>query len=428
MTRWLKRLAVATSVLLVFGVGAFMCSRVAERGRFASESSTFSAGPMGARALMAWAEANALHPQRLTQDFGRLPQSGMLVALGIRDAHDGRAPTQAEQTVLMRFVARGGIVLVAGATKYLPRNVPIGIGERPPPLGVERDHDDSSDEDVPDAPLFSNPDGELPPQPMRVVAEILGGIPGLSMRGSETVFYDESQDVTVLLERDAALDLNGEPSASSGVGATAVVYRHGRGAIIAFASPSLFQNRDLVDSAGGVVFARLIREFAPHGPVVFDEYHLGIGERRSIVKYVSDFGAGAIFFQLLVIAAFAIVRSSSSLGPPMAADIPAAGGTASYVNAIGTLYNNSKDAAAAARVLLQDALRRIARFHSVPMSGSAQGLVEELERNQQQGAASAARALISLESAPMHNATNFAAHVDAAVRASTTALTSANKE
>lgn len=427
MRRWLKRIAIATATVLVFGVGAMMCSRVAQRGRFATASSTYSAGPTGARALYDWATREGLRPQRLVQDFGRLPATGLLVALATDEESEARRPTQAEHALLMRFVERGGVVLVAGANRYLPIDAPVGIGPEPH-AGSSDSNANDHDDDTPASTSLVEDESEPPPQSMRVVTELLSGIPGLAMRGSEIVRYDESREVTVLLERDGQVDANGQPTASSGIGATAVVCRHGRGAILAFASPSLFQNRDLIPAGGAVAFSRIVAAYAPHGPVLFDEYHLGIGERRSIVKYLADFGAGAVFLQLLIIAAFAIVRSSSSLGPPMPKDIPPAGGTASYVNAIGTLYRNSKDVAAAGRILLQDAYRRIARFHSVAMSGSASQLVSDLEAAQQHAAAAAARALVGLENSTVHKPANFVAHVDAAVQASTTALTLAKKE
>ncbi len=142
MIIWLKRVAVAAVLLIALGASAFMCTRVAARGRFATACSTLSAGPAGTRGLFSLAERDRLSPVRLTQDFGALPRTGMLVALSAPDAIESRKPTAAEKRLLRRFVEGGGTLVVAGPVDYLPEDLGLQIhayAEAGPGSGAQTD-------------------------------------------------------------------------------------------------------------------------------------------------------------------------------------------------------------------------------------------------------------------------------------------------
>jgi hypothetical protein len=137
----------------------------------------------------------------------------------------------------------------------------------------------------------------------------------------------------------------------------------GRGHVIALASASPFQNRDLVDEAGAIVFRRLLDRYAPTGPVLFDEHHLGVGETRSTLRYVRQVGGTAVVLQLLLLVAWWLWRRVARFGGVRAVVPPAPGGTATYVESMGGLYERTADRAAARNALVAQALSAIARHH-----------------------------------------------------------------
>ena len=82
MRRFLARSFVALVVLLALGASGVMCARVADRGRYATAYSTYSAGPEGAQAIYELVR-RAGHPtQRWVEDLEGLPERGVLMALG----------------------------------------------------------------------------------------------------------------------------------------------------------------------------------------------------------------------------------------------------------------------------------------------------------------------------------------------------------
>ncbi|MBC7171398.1 MAG: DUF4350 domain-containing protein, partial [Polyangiaceae bacterium] len=114
--------------LLATGLG--MCARVAERGRYAAAYSSLGAGPDGTRGLFLVAESLGASPIRFTRDLTTLPAGGMLLALGgcSLDAH--RPVRRLESEALESWVERGGVLIVAGATAYLPDSLGVSL-ERP---------------------------------------------------------------------------------------------------------------------------------------------------------------------------------------------------------------------------------------------------------------------------------------------------------
>jgi hypothetical protein len=126
---------------------------------------------------------------------------------------------------------------------------------------------------------------------------------------------------------------------------SAIQLSEGDGSIVVFASASMMLNQAVLEQRGGVLLTRLLAAYArPDAPVVFDEYHLGTGGARSLVRYLRQAGAGVVLLQLLVLLALWVLRSGRRLGeleeePPR--EPP--GGTVSYVAATSALYSRSAD-------------------------------------------------------------------------------------
>lgn len=399
--------------LLALGVFGLMCQRVAARGRYAVAYSSYGAGPTGAQALYLLAGEIGARPVRWSQDLGHLPRRAMLVALGGCDNLMARPVSRFEREALAQWVDRGGVLVVAGAQDYLWKDIGVRLerpiesclsdtglvgmlvrsereAEREQDEPPQRDPGQTGDPDgldgLPQA-LRDDPSGTLDelteeePLPAPVWATpgaLFSGMGAVPLRQPATVEVTQGVDAVSLLA------LPGGPAA--------VMVRRGEGAVVAIASASPFQNREVGNSDGGVIFARLVRELAPRGPVIFDEYHLGVGERRSFSQYVGELGGGALALQLLVVVLFVLWRWATRFGAPLVAPPAPPEGTASYVAAFGTLYAKSKDAKGAIGLLARHALQRVAEHHHV-QSASSDALAEILEQSSRSAQAAAVRQL-----------------------------------
>jgi hypothetical protein len=118
---------------------------------------------------------------------------------------------------------------------------------------------------------------------------------------------------------------------------------------------------EALSDGGGLVFARLLRAFAPDGTVWFDEYHLGMGERRSLIGYMRDLGYAPLLVQAIAALFLGVAAFATRVGPVRSA---ATGSQArverSYLDALGALFQRSQDTRAALALLAEDALARIA--------------------------------------------------------------------
>jgi hypothetical protein len=182
-----------------------------------------------------------------------------------------------------------------------------------------------------------------------------------------------------------------------------VVVRHGQGRVIALASASALQNRALGICDGGVLFARLLAEYSGRGPILFDEYHLGVGERRSMMRYLRQAGATPFILQLAFAVLLVLWRGGARFGGVREVPEPAPAGTASFVAATGRLFARAGDPPGAAQILVKQALGRVASFHHLPHA-TAHKLARALSERGLGNAAEAVRAIGELENRPPHDA------------------------
>jgi hypothetical protein len=151
MIRW-RRLAFWAFLLASTALVCVTLLRVAERGRFARAYSTYGSGAQGTRALFLLLSELGHPLLRWSQDLARLPAHATLIALGSCESPAARPLSRYERTELLRFVERGGVLLVAGARNYLP-----------PELGVRFEDDAEGDS----AQKLGDEAGPLPPEPER---------------------------------------------------------------------------------------------------------------------------------------------------------------------------------------------------------------------------------------------------------------------
>ena len=415
-------LAIAT--LAFFATSTFVCSRVADRGRFTSAYSSYGSGPKGARGVYLLAESLGLSPRRWSQDLAALPRRAMLVALGDCESGMARPLSRYEQQELVRWVEQGGVLLVAGARHYLPDDLGVRFESEPRCTPEWRFSSTAGNQDEEEAEgdqaEQAAPELETPPEPgasqpaieSGTIAELpeadedvawtspvdrpLLGLDPLPMRRPGRLVVDERADERVILSMPDALDMPESPVQRE----VGVVVKHGNGRVIALASGSMLQNRALAAADGGVLFARLAQAYASEGPILFDEYHLGVGERRSMMRYLRQAGATPFIAQLMFVALVLLWRNGARFGGVRQPPEIAPAGTASYVGALGGLFARAGDPAGAAHVLVKQALTRVAAHHHLPPS-PARALAAELSERGLSEPAAAVRAIADAERSAM---------------------------
>ncbi len=394
---WGLRVVAVAVVLLGLGGSGLVCQRVAARGRYAVPYSTHGAGPDGTKAVYVYAEEAGLAPIRWTRDLEGLPTDGLLVAIGGCAQAPNRDLSRYEISALSDWIEGGGVLLVAGAHDYLWEDAEVALD--PPPgctmeqalatelARAERGEEagEEDEEAEPDAEAIVNAlfdeQEESPPEWVTGTG-LLAGVGPLPLERPGAI-RTTSQDAQTLFE-------TGKLGTPHGV-----LVPRGAGAIVVLSSASPLQNRNLSAADGGVVFARLARALAPEGPVIFDEYHLGVGARRSLGRYVRDVGGAAVALQLLVVVLFLLLARGVRFGRPEVVVPPVPGGTASYVEGVGDLYARTGDASAALGLVAAHGLDEVAAHHHLH-DASAARLEKILGERGKKEAASAVRRLAEL--------------------------------
>lgn len=332
-------------LLLLGGLVLFgMLTRVAQRGRFTTPYSSYSTGDNGARALYLLAEAEGYAPRRVTRELADLPEAASLVVLGGCKTEAHQKLGRFEKAAVERFVKGGGTLFIVGASRFPPDGFPVAI---------------TGEEDCDAFSSFLSAEAE---RESVTGSSVLAGFGPLEQRVSGSVAVDEGVAHTLLL--------------SGETGPKAVSFSFGSGTVVAFSSGALFQNENLLDQHGGVVFGRLLRHYHPGGPVLFDELHLGVGQRRSAFQYFRQKGASFIALQMLLMALLVFWRVGARIGRVREPRVPWAGGQRPFVEAMAGLYRRSRDVEGVLARLRSHALARIARFHHLegqpaPMLASA---------------------------------------------------------
>jgi hypothetical protein len=347
----------------------------------------------------------------------------VLVALGGCDSAMARPVSRYERQELVRWVRAGGVLVVAGARDYLPQafgvqfkyearcktqwpsllesgaRAPNAPADEPNPFAADAGTaDEAASGGHADAGPVAHAGGSaaaaLPPGDTTWAVPMAAALRGLSVipfrDAGELVLRPELEPEVLL--GDPRRDAEGH---EADLEPLALTLKHGLGRVIVLASASMLQNAELATSDGGELFVRLLRSYAPGMPVVFDEYHLGIGERRSLMRYLRQMGAAPLVLQLLIVVAVVLWRAGARFGavqPPAPAAPPQ---SASFVIALGQLYERSADARGAIELIARDAWARIAAHHHVEVAPPAR-LVEALRAR---GANVAAEAVWEIDTA-----------------------------
>jgi hypothetical protein len=419
--------------------------RVAERGRFAAAYSSYGSGPKGSRALFLLVEELVAPVTRWAQDLARLPARAVLVALGGCDAAMARKVSRYERQELVRWVRAGGVLIVAGARDYLPQAFGVqfksearcrtrwsGLFTPEPDEPVAEPDPFAADGGVRSAEPPAQEDGDVsadvenkPPEP-RKPGDTTWAVPiSAVLQGLSVVPFRDPGELVLMPDLEPEL-LLGDPRRDAegheaDIAPLGVVLRHGLGRVVVLASASMLQNSELGTSDGGELFVRLLRAYGDGAPVLFDEYHLGIGERRSLMRYLRQMGAAPLGLQLVLVVALLLWRAGARFGSIQSAPPPKAVESSSFVNALGQLYQRSADARGALELIARDAYARIAAHHHVEPAPPAR-LAQTLAAR---GATQAVDAVWQIETAAKSGKARAAAHLPELVSSIDAALAKA---
>jgi hypothetical protein len=475
--KWLRRAATLGLALAALLVLSLVISRVADRGRFAGAYSTLGSGPRGTRALYLVLEQLGVRVQRWSQDLARLPTDAVLVSLGGCATSNERPLSRYEREELTSWVNEGGVLVVAGARHYLPTELGVSFapqarcapgwkflsmgeaGEDEPEVEHDARDDEVVDETfspedllVPDAgaadgtpsdggqhdaSVGTPSDGGLAadggsadfgaifgaqqtsPTGPRWSLPVSAALAGMSMvplraPGSIVVQEGKAYDMLLGIPREAPSQSNDAMSDQDEFEAMGVAVRHGRGHVIVLASASVFENAEVRESQGAVLLSRVLSAYAPGDAVLFDEYHLGVGERRSLMRYLREVGAAKLALLVAFIVLLSLWRAGARFGALHSSAPPIPQGTASFVSAMGQLYASVHDDAGATAILVRRACARIATHHHVPF-GSSIKLERALRERGAHAAADSVRELAAvLKNADKRSLVERAARIDRA--------------
>jgi hypothetical protein len=216
----------------------------------------------------------------------------------------------------------------------------------------------------------------------------LQGLPLVPFRRPGRLVVEAKREFVTLM---AAASLG--PEQGTALVPLALTFTRGQGRVVVLSSANMLQNSELVDSEGAALFARLVRAFSPSDLVLFDEYHLGLGERRTLMQYLRQMGMLPMFAQLLLAVTLALFRAGARLGRVSAgASAQPAPGQGDFVVTLGRLYARVGDGRAAVRAIARGALVYIAQRHGLS-NMPASALAQELQRRGAGRAAAAALAI-----------------------------------
>ncbi|MCC7539559.1 MAG: DUF4350 domain-containing protein, partial [Deltaproteobacteria bacterium] len=434
-----RRWVAAGLGLVALLLGVAMCRGVAERGRYATAYSTFGAGPEGAKGIYLVLERLGGRVERWVRDLDRLPPRGALVVLGGCGSSLAHAVSRTERRELDRWIVEGGTLVVAGATGYVrARSTPepddastrgrtdrdalgdVGVAIVAPTnrcrarMKEEEAERRRSGTKMREDPIVGLAEArslldEAPPVVVRArpVDPALAGIGTVTFSDPLALKVDapEGTDVRILLASE-----QGEPLAAA--------VRRGRGHVVVVASGDALQNSTLGASGGDVLLVRLLRTFAPEtlgsaatetshdarargadprprAPILFDEYHLGVGERRGLMTYVNQLGLGPVALQAVIAIALAVLAFSARFGAPRLAAPPDPHDTRTYVGALGRIYARTADVRGIVTILVREALARVAREQRIGVADPVQ-IAARLETRKQPETAAAVRQLAKI--------------------------------
>ncbi len=290
----------AIVVLLALGRGG-------EQGKPVSTSSTYDSGANGYRALYEILRATGLPVTRFERALGALdPSTKTLVFTGYESDPSAKPLDERDAEFLEHFAETGGRIVAIDAEFAGKDDVTPGVGTSLRGGGTEA------------ITLARN-------SYTAGVARVRGPI-------GWTFPFKEPRGVPLL---------------ANGQGMVAVLYRVGRGEVIAITAPALFSNKQL-RNADNLRF--IYNAVAGHGPAVFDEYVHGYSDRLTTWAVLPAPVRAAVWI-VIAIVALALIGANVPFAPPYLPAPPDERDSSDYITAIAELMRRSRSRRADAVVL-----------------------------------------------------------------------------
>jgi hypothetical protein len=152
--------------------------------------------------------------------------------------------------------------------------------------------------------------------------------------------------------------------------AVGLVFSAGRGTVVALGDPQVLCNSSLGRDDNGRLAADILSLAPPGAPVLFDEFHHGVGTSTpSLFDWVGSPVGSAVFWLILVVYVGLLLRSRA-FGPTLPIGFRRGRSTAEYTTAVGALLRRAHARAATHRLLSEAAHRALAERvgvgHGVP--------------------------------------------------------------
>jgi len=354
---------------------------------------TYSSRSGGIRALWLTLRALDYRTVRFRQPLTKLPTRGVLFI--IEPSRTSLASEEWQE--LVRWVRAGNIAVLAsdqrGAGLGLPlRQTKTGIGsilvpdsEHAQPVQLDPLTAGVADFHIKTTLRLSDSEW-APPDLLMGMPFPRGKLGKLGKGKSKSLPFgltiqqnaEPPQPLTPLLRDRRAAGVARRFTALTGV--VAATSQWGKGLIMLLASPASLANDGIGQADNFVLVLNLLRQWNPQRqlPVLFDEFHHGFGEKRTLA---SLFGpparmAGA---QLALVALgwLWLVARRRSRAIPLPAEGQRARGE--YLSAVALLYKRARAREVARQALGQEFLREVTRLLALPMAAT----LDEITRTAQ---------------------------------------------
>jgi hypothetical protein len=380
-------LVVVAGLLVLLTLGGYLL-RSAARGEFADVLSTWRSGPEGARGMYLLAQEAGLPVARLQQDLELIPQGAQLVLLGVHHPRAwgdkdllGAAPDAGTFPELDEVRRRRGMNalmaprLNSDERDKLLAHVASGHTAIYVPGG---DLDDPLLEALGAALVRvegSHPRQLVPPQPSVWTL-------GVEHALAQAPWHLDLPPDGLPLLVDGAEELT-----------VAALLHWGQGQVVVVAAPDLAMNRRLDQADNAQLWLSLLGAAARGGPVLFDEFHHGFSDERSMAAFAARYGLHFAILQLLLgvgLWSFALRRFGRPRLPEQAQRVA----STDALFAASRIYREGRHHAYAARLLSDGVSQALAPLAALPSRADPDEVVRALRARGEDALGTSLQALL----------------------------------
>jgi hypothetical protein len=297
---WLKMVFLCLLVfVLAYGLIASEAWRTGDEGT--GRPTTYSAGPIGYKALYLWLKDLGIPVRRWERSFGELTPA--ITVLFVVQPEVGLDP--GELRAVENWVRKGGTLIVS-AMPADPLMEHFGLREDLVSYKIEKERPQE---------VFFQPGPYI-----RGKREIVSqGHPGLSSSKPETVIHARDR-----------------------WGGLIAALKQGRGRVIAIADPMLFTNESLRKGDHARLVLDILLSHLGTGLLVVDEYHHGYGRATTVLDHFVHSNAFDPFLQGVVLLLFLWLAKCRRFGSPRSPVMKEYRSSMEFVKAMARLFQRGQ--------------------------------------------------------------------------------------